>query len=45
MTTALVKQVMALRATEKLDLINKIWESMSTKGDELEVSEEEKANS
>ena len=42
MNPSVLNEVMALPAVEKLDLIDKLWESISPELDQADVSEEEK---
>jgi putative addiction module component (TIGR02574 family) len=42
MNPSVLNEVMALPAVEKLDLIDKLWESISPELDQAEVSDEEK---
>jgi len=42
MNPSVLNEVMALPAVEKLDLIDKLWESISPELDQADVSNEEK---
>jgi len=42
MDPSVLNEVMALPAVEKLDLIDKLWESISPELDQADVSDEEK---